>query len=314
MAKAPEGSARFDRILGDISTSVDAANTDRRKRQILLKKLESGNPQPRRVVLYYSRLEKELSHHDILPFASMLRSVGPTPNLDLIIHSPGGDGLAAEKILDLCRKYCTGTLRVAVPLYAKSAATLIALGADEILRGETSELGPIDAQLYIIQDNSPHQVSADHYLRARDDAIRKLASNSPEEVRSAQIQLALLSPAFLQQCRDLMDFGRDFARKQLETHMFKVEFARDPNLWKDRINRITDNLTASSKRLTHGRMITATEIQCDPDLRHLKVVALPNADPYWVALDELLLRTDVVCRSQEIGKILFARKFQLVSG
>jgi hypothetical protein len=243
----------------------------------------------------------------------MLRSVGTIDNLDLIVHSPGGNGLAAEKILDLCRKYCKKKLRVAVPVFAKSAATLIALGADEIIMGETSELGPIDPQTYIIQDNAPQQVSADHFLRAHKEALKKLASDQIQEARAAQIQLALLSPAFLQQCRDQMDFGKDFATKQLQHHMFQKECGQDPAIWEGRIKKIVENLTASSKRLAHGRMITADEIQVDPDLKFLKVVALPNSDPHWLALDELLLRTDVVCRHLEIGKMLFARNFQLVS-
>ncbi len=313
MARQADYSARFDKILGDIGNSVDAATMDRRNRHRLLKKLETGDPQPRRVIVYFSRLDRELTHNDVLPFASMLKSVGVADNLDLIIHSPGGDGLAAEKLLDLCRKYCNGKFRVAVPLYAKSAATLIALGADEILMGETSELGPIDAQIYIIQDNQPQQVSADHFLRARDEAIQKLASTAPQEAQAAQIQLALLSPAFLQQCKDMMDFGKDFATKQLQTHMFQVEYAQDQGTWQQRIERIVQNLTASSKRLTHGRMITATEIQADSDLQHLKVKALANTDPYWQALDELLLRTEIVSGTQEIGKMLFTRDFQMVS-
>lgn len=306
----PESSPRYDRIMNEIAGSIDAANTDRRKRQKLLKKLESGG---RRVILYYSRLDKELSHADVLPFASLLRSVGTVDNLDLILHSGGGDGLTAEKILDLCRKYCTKTLRVAVPVYAKSAATLIALGANEIIMGETSELGPIDPQIYIIQDNTPQQVSADHFLRAYQEALANLGSSHPEEVAAAQIQMALISPAFLQQCRDQMDFGRDFATKQLQNYMFKEEFTKDRGSWDGRIKKLVENLTASSKRLSHGRMITADEIQADPDLKFLKVTSLPNTDPYWLALDELLLRTDVVARDKEIGKILFARDFQLIS-
>jgi len=33
-----------------------------------------------------------------------------------------------------------------VPRYAKSAATLLALGADRILLGKFAEIGPLDAQ------------------------------------------------------------------------------------------------------------------------------------------------------------------------
>ncbi|MCC7476325.1 MAG: hypothetical protein IT425_13090 [Pirellulales bacterium] len=61
--------------------------------------------------------------------------------MDIVIASLGGDGTAAEKMVDLCRKYCAEELRVVVPAYAKSAATLVALTSDEIAMGESSEQG-----------------------------------------------------------------------------------------------------------------------------------------------------------------------------
>jgi hypothetical protein len=64
----------------------------------------------------------------------------------LIIKSPGGDVAAAYLIAKLCREYATGRFDVALPREAKSAATLIACGADRIHMGSLSELGPIDPQ------------------------------------------------------------------------------------------------------------------------------------------------------------------------
>lgn len=52
---------------------------------------------------------------------------------------------ALERFLDLrhrCHK-----LRAVIPDYAKSAGTMLALGADEIVMAPTSELGPLDAQI-----------------------------------------------------------------------------------------------------------------------------------------------------------------------
>jgi len=162
-------------MLSEINRTIATAQFDRAKRRkalIALDKLEDATP--RRVAVYYSERRRLISREDVLPFLNMLKSIGTTPNLDLVLVSPGGEGTAAETILDLCRKYCTEELRVVVPLYAKSAATLLALGADQILMGESSELGPIDAQVYIIQDNQEQQVSAEHFLRARDEARKEL--------------------------------------------------------------------------------------------------------------------------------------------
>lgn len=306
---------RFDRILSEINRSIADANLDRGNRKEALVALEElEEPTPRRVAVYYSDTRRSISRDDVLPFLNMLKSIGRTENLDLVLVSPGGDAMAAEKMLDLCRKYCTGELRVVVPLYAKSAATLLALGADEIVMGESSELGPMDAQVYIIQDNQDQQVSADHFLRAYKDAREDLASSDPKNVQAAQIQLALLSPAFLQHCRDLMEFSQDFASKQLRKYMFRDEHTQNAKVWDERINLIIENLTSSSRHLLHGRMITAHDIKEDTDLQHLKVKELDSADPYWTHLTELLLRTEIVKQRGEFGKMLFARDFQLVSG
>jgi hypothetical protein len=66
--------------------------------------------------------------------------------IDLWLESFGGDAHAAYRIfLDLqyrCRK-----LRVVIPDIAKSAATLLALGTDEIYMAPSAELGPLDAQI-----------------------------------------------------------------------------------------------------------------------------------------------------------------------
>ena len=68
--------------------------------------------------------------------------------LDLVLHSPGGSAEAAEQMLEYLRTQFD-YIRAIVPLQAKSAATMMALGCDEILMGDHSELGPIDPQILI---------------------------------------------------------------------------------------------------------------------------------------------------------------------
>ena len=64
----------------------------------------------------------------------------------LVLDSPGGDAHAAFLIARLLQQHCGGFTAV-VPTYAKSAATLLCLGADEIYMGEDAQLGPLDAQI-----------------------------------------------------------------------------------------------------------------------------------------------------------------------
>jgi ClpP class serine protease len=93
----------YDDLLSQLERTSNDAGIDRRRRLILLRKLEKTGPDSRRVAMYYSDLDRALSPHDFLPFASMLKKIGKVENLDLIVHSPGGDGLTAEKMMDLCR-------------------------------------------------------------------------------------------------------------------------------------------------------------------------------------------------------------------
>jgi hypothetical protein len=68
--------------------------------------------------------------------------------LDLIIHSPGGSAQSAEQVIEYLRTQFD-EIRAIIPLQAKSAATMMALGCDEIVMANHSELGPIDPQILI---------------------------------------------------------------------------------------------------------------------------------------------------------------------
>jgi hypothetical protein len=64
----------------------------------------------------------------------------------LLLESPGGDAHSAYRIARLFQRRCSGFSAI-VPQYAKSAATLLTLGADSIIMGRDAELGPLDVQM-----------------------------------------------------------------------------------------------------------------------------------------------------------------------
>jgi hypothetical protein len=73
--------------------------------------------------------------------------------LALMISSPGGNGLAAERIVNVCRAYSgTNDYWAIVPGKAKSAATIVCMGASKILMSCSSELGPVDPQIFTVED------------------------------------------------------------------------------------------------------------------------------------------------------------------
>ena len=95
--------------------------------------------------------------------------------LFLVLNSPGGSGLAAERIVNICRTYGNGAFSVIVPKMAKSAATMICFGAKTILMSPTSELGPVDSQVPIRDEHGrPFQYQAAHeVLEAYNDLLTR---------------------------------------------------------------------------------------------------------------------------------------------
>jgi hypothetical protein len=76
------------------------------------------------------------------------RSEMPTTGqIALLIDSPGGQAKCAYQIATLFRRHCKGFTAV-IPRRAKSAATLLVLGASGIILNKYAELGPLDAQVF----------------------------------------------------------------------------------------------------------------------------------------------------------------------
>ncbi|MDP2637801.1 MAG: hypothetical protein Q8P26_01955 [Candidatus Levybacteria bacterium] len=121
-----------------------------------------------------------ISIEDLLSYPSDLEG------LDLILNSYGGSALAAERIVNVCRKYVQQNkikeFRVVVPRFAKSAATMIALGADFILLCKNAELGPIDPQLILLgNDGKPFSKPGYQITKAVDDLLSKSEDKTTKE-------------------------------------------------------------------------------------------------------------------------------------
>ena len=78
----------------------------------------------------------------------LLIEMGTIKRLHLLLNTLGGDGEVAVRIVRQIRARCD-KLTVVVPVQAKSAGTLLVLGADEVVMGPTSDLGPIDPQVWL---------------------------------------------------------------------------------------------------------------------------------------------------------------------
>lgn len=72
--------------------------------------------------------------------------------VDFMIVSNGGDPITALRIMSLLRERFD-KISVLLPYVAYSAATILALGADEIVMHPYSNLGPVDPQLTVTHNN-----------------------------------------------------------------------------------------------------------------------------------------------------------------
>jgi hypothetical protein len=93
--------------------------------------------------------------------------------VDILIHSSGGDSLAAWKLMSVLRERFK-EVNVLVPFMAFSAATIFSLGANEIVMHPHSSLGPIDPQITVTKPDGARQFSYEDvgaYLRFLKDEV-----------------------------------------------------------------------------------------------------------------------------------------------
>ena len=252
----------------------------------------------RRLIAYFARTEhpnSAMQPSDVAPITALLDRKEATRDLDLLIHSPGGSAQTAEKIVSACREIATGEFRVAVPNMAKSAATMTALGADQIVMGYLSELGPIDPQVPIRVGGFTHHVSAQSFLDGQAAALEAVAeAQAKKNPVIGHLQLLNspeMSPAWIAEMKREIDFGKDLVSKYLKRYMLpRLHPRAKANTLGTRASRIARDLSQADKRFSHGRMIGAEE--CRDQLK-LDVEILEREDERWKVLWEIYVRMEI---------------------
>lgn len=92
-----------------------------------------------------------MANDAVREFIDQIRAIeqgGAAESVDILLHSTGGDALAAWKLMSVLRERFD-SVHVLVPYMAFSAATIFALGADEIVMHPYASLGPIDPQISV---------------------------------------------------------------------------------------------------------------------------------------------------------------------
>jgi len=98
-------------------------------------------------------------------FREQRHEIRPKDRIGLLVHSPGGQIWPAYKIVRLFQRRVEDFFTI-VPLSAKSAATLVAIGGKEIVMGSEAELGPLDVQIW--DDEAEDHISALNAVQAFD--------------------------------------------------------------------------------------------------------------------------------------------------
>lgn len=239
-----------------------AMNAARYQRQALIREIQSDGPT---LLCYVAGVRAQVDRIDTLGFVDMLHNVMPGEPVDLLLHTPGGDVDAAEKLISLVRNRVgeKGTLRVIVPDFAKSAGTLMALGADTIVMSDSSELGPIDPQVCLKDGNGndiTHSVLM--YLDAH-AAARQALREVPDDT-SNRIAFEKFDPTVVRKFTAVRARAQKFAEGLLKRRGLNF-------------TAIASDLMDLAKFPSHGQMI-GWELA---DSIGLAVTYMPPSDPIW---------------------------------
>lgn len=136
-------------------------------------------------------------------------------NIDILLHSGGGFIDPAYHVTKILNKATTGKLTFIIPRYAKSAATLMACGGDEILMGSVAELGPLDPQIEFPDGMRLSALSVRATLKMLDEAIKE------NNIEIATILASRLNALHLGEINSSLAISKKYLEEILKQRMFK---------------------------------------------------------------------------------------------
>ncbi|MGH6956452.1 MAG: SDH family Clp fold serine proteinase, partial [Caulobacteraceae bacterium] len=239
-----------------------ARNSARYERQDLMRAINTAENTD--LICYIAGVDTQITRDDLLGFVDMLHNVEPGRPVDLMLHTCGGDVDACEKLVAVLHaKVGASPLRVIIPDMAKSAGTLMALGANAILMSDTSELGMIDPQ-FPMRDRQGNEIwhSVTAYLEAYEEHAAALRANPKDPM--PMLMLDSFDPKVVRKFQGIVSRVRTFAEDQLKRQGLPA-------------STISAELLSSSRWKTHGQPIR----HADATQLGLPVVYVPDDDPRW---------------------------------
>ena len=197
----------------------------------------------------------------------------------LFISSYGGYGEAAERIINVCRSAsATGEFWAIVPGKAKSAATMVCFGASKIYMGASSELGPIDPQLTIIEEGKRKTFSVWNIVRSYENLFDR-AVNEQGNLEPYIQQLQRYDYREIKEFEAAIDLAEDIAIRSLKSGMMKGKTITA-------IKKQIEIFLTPQRTKSHGRPIYRDEAtKCG-----LKIEAVDIKDRLGQLIYELYIR------------------------
>ena len=190
-------------------------------RKELYAELESIRKRP--LISYVTSIRNGCSAQmapDVLPiFIKQINSIKKSEGVDLLILSNGGDAIVSWRIISLLREKFN-KISVLVPYTAYSAATLLALGADEIIMHPFGNLGPLDPQLSF-PDALGHIKTISYEDIAKYIEFIKSTGITDQELiqKSFEKLTAEIPPTVIGFAKRSSQLGLTMGQKLLATHM-----------------------------------------------------------------------------------------------
>lgn len=202
------------KLLAEVTEAGNYGTSEKRSREIVV---EVENLLEKRTIFYFASevgtdTGSLITDEDAFVIENLLSVPSEKRDLVLVLHSNGGLAISAERIIGVCRSYCKkrgadSRFLVLIPKKAKSAATILALGAHNIYLRDTAELGPVDPQFSVI-DNSGNQAFTPAYLHV--DAIENLIPTS------APLSMRRFLSFFVKNGKSLIELPESTKNKLLE--------------------------------------------------------------------------------------------------
>ena len=280
----------------------EAMHAARYSRQTLIREIEEQTN--RRLLVYFANIRHPLSgvdSSDIAPFQDLLSDCAKDCDIDLLLQTNGGDIDSAEKMVAMLRNRAA-SFRLIVTERAKSAGTLMAMAADEIVMSATSELGPIDPQITISQpDGRMIHRPAQSFLDGLEDIKQQITDEGGVNPAYYPL-LSQLDPALLDLCKKELRHSREFAEKWLKKYMLKSDSSK--------AEAIAKKLADVKQYSSHGIVIDHEEAVN----LGLKIQYYDSDDELWQRFWRLHLAYEVAAQQTRPAKVFETRKVSIEIG